>query len=123
MPILCMAYDSTGTLVATGSADRSIRVWDVEKGFCTHSFKGHSDIVQIVQFHPDPLQTVLYSASDDHSIRIWDLVQNECSAAFSNHLSSPKSFTFSPNGYMLVSGGLDQVRLCNLTFECCVLHR
>ena len=36
MPVLCMAYDPTGTLVATGSADRSVRVWDIKGGFCTH---------------------------------------------------------------------------------------
>lgn len=32
---------------------RSVRVWDVEKGFCTHSFKGHQGVVSRVLFHPD----------------------------------------------------------------------
>ena len=36
MPVLCMSYDPTGTLVATGSADRSVRVWDMLGGYCTH---------------------------------------------------------------------------------------
>jgi WD40 repeat protein len=31
MPVLAMTYDPTGTLVATGSADRSVRVWDIGK--------------------------------------------------------------------------------------------
>lgn len=54
MPILAMAYDTTGTLVATGSADRSVRVWDIARGYCTHSFKDHTNVVQTVYFHPDP---------------------------------------------------------------------
>ena len=30
MPVLSMSCDPSGTLVATGSADRSVRVWDIE---------------------------------------------------------------------------------------------
>ena len=36
MPILSMSYDPSSTLVATGSADRVVRVWDVPRGYCTH---------------------------------------------------------------------------------------
>lgn len=36
LPVLTMEVDPTGTLVATGSADRTVRVWDIEKGHLTH---------------------------------------------------------------------------------------
>ena len=57
-----MDYDASGSLVATGSADKTIRVWDISNGYCTHSFRDHSDIVHYVKFHPDPQRLQLFSA-------------------------------------------------------------
>lgn len=54
LPILDMCYDSTGTLIATASTDRTVRVWNAEKSFCTHSFRGHSSLISRVYFHPRP---------------------------------------------------------------------
>jgi WD40 repeat protein len=115
MPILCMEYDPTGTLVATGSSDRSVRVWDIIKGYCTHSFTVHTDIVKTVVFHPDPQRLQLFSTSDDNSIAMYDLRDQQCVAQFKDHFSLPTSLTFSPDGYILVSSGRDKVS-CALNF-------
>lgn len=40
-PVAAMAVDASGCLLATASADRSARVWDVQQGHCTHAFRGH----------------------------------------------------------------------------------
>lgn len=109
MPILCMEYDPTGTLVATGSSDRSVRVWDITKGYCTHSFTVHTDIVKTVTFHPDPQRLQLFSTSDDNTIAMYDLRDQQCVAQFKDHFSLPTSLAFSPDGYILVSSGRDKV--------------
>ena len=44
-PVICMIVDDENTLLATASADRTVRVWDIEGGYCTHSLKGHSGMV------------------------------------------------------------------------------
>jgi len=68
-----MDFDPTSTLVATGSADSTIKIWDVEKGYCTHNFRGHSGIISVLKFHFMPNKLELYSGSDDCQIRVWDL--------------------------------------------------
>lgn len=109
MPILCMQYDPTGTLVATGSSDRSVRVWDIVKGHCTHSFTKHTDIVKTVLFHPDPQKLQLFSTSEDNSICMYDLRDQQCVAQFRDHFSLPTQLAISPDGYTLVSASRDKV--------------
>jgi WD40 repeat protein len=104
-----MAYDTTGTLVATGSADRSVRVWDIGRGYCTHSYKEHTDIVQTVKFHPDPTRYQLFSCGEDCTLRVYDLIESACIAVFREHMSLPTSLSFSNDGYFMASVGRDQV--------------
>ena len=109
MPVLSMAYDPTGTLVATGSADRSVRVWDIGRGYCTHSFRDHTDIVTVLRFHPNPMTMTLCSGSQDNTIRLWDLVDQKCSSVFRDHMSQPTSIAWAPDEYLMVTAGRDKV--------------
>ena len=112
MPILTMNYDATGTLVATGSSDKCVRVWDIEKGFCTHSYKEHTDIILLVTFHPDPTRLTLFSSSSDNTIKIYDLNNTTKSiATFKNHISAPTDLAVSYDGFLLASSGRDKVFL------------
>jgi len=70
-PISAMAVDASGGLVATGSADAGVRVWDADGGFCTHAFAGHAGPVTALAFHPADL--ALFSGGADGTVRGWDL--------------------------------------------------
>ena len=73
-PVLDMCVDSTGTLLCTGSADRTARVWDIERGFCTHAFRGrHGGAVTATAFHPNTRVARAFTASDDGSVAMWSL--------------------------------------------------
>jgi U3 small nucleolar RNA-associated protein 13 len=58
MPVLDMAYNWTGTLLTTASADRTVRVWNPTKMYCSHVFRGHNSIATRVYFNPNPEKLV-----------------------------------------------------------------
>ncbi|KAL4763302.1 U3 snoRNA-associated protein UTP13 [Aspergillus foveolatus] len=53
-PVVTTATDSTGTLLATGAADGSIKVWDIRGGYITHSFHGHGGVISALCFFQPP---------------------------------------------------------------------
>ena len=75
-PIIVMAIDQTSSLVATGSADGIIKIWDIEGGFCTHNFHGHGGVISALKFYKQGQNNwKLVSGSGDCNIRIWDLLK------------------------------------------------
>lgn len=104
-----MDCDPTSTLVATGSADSTIKVWDLERGYCTHNLKGHSGVISALKFHPNHRHIKLVSGSDDSSIRVWDLLSKSTEFVLDEHVSVVRGLDFSLDGKVLVSGGRDQV--------------
>lgn len=114
MPIVSMCFEGTGKLLATGSADSVVRVWDLEKGYCTHNFRDHTAVVSLVKFFTSSKKLWLFSGSDDKTICVFDLLEQKCLAKFSDHYHSPTGFSFSPCGSVFVSTSRDKVRICYL---------
>ncbi|KAL2760660.1 hypothetical protein ACRALDRAFT_1046190 [Sodiomyces alcalophilus JCM 7366] len=49
-PVVILAVDRTSTLLATGGADGTIKVWDIAGGYVTHTFRGPSVLVSALHF-------------------------------------------------------------------------
>ena len=54
----------------TGSADHTVRLWDVESGQCVKVFVGHTDAVNSVRFSADGKRFVTGSA--DGTAILWE---------------------------------------------------
>ncbi len=65
-----VAFSPDGRRIASGGADRTVRVWDARTGQQTLTLNGHTDGVLGVAFSPDGHR--LASASDDGTVKVWD---------------------------------------------------
>ena len=62
--------------LASGSRDKSIKIWEAKSGRCLITLIGHDNWVNDIVFHPNG--RFLLSVSDDKSLRVWDLSNGRC---------------------------------------------
>ena len=100
----CIAFSLDGKSIASGSWDRSIRLWNVDSGECVKIFKGHSDKVRCVAFRQD--DKIVVSGCRDMSIRLWNVDSGECVKEFFHQFPRGESIScsaFSHDGSMIAS--------------------
>ena len=65
-----MTFSPDGQLLASGSTDQTVRIWDPTTGALIQTLEGHSSWVDSVAFSPDG--HLLASSSVDGTARLWD---------------------------------------------------
>jgi platelet-activating factor acetylhydrolase IB subunit alpha len=68
--------------LASGSRDKSIKIWEVKSSKCLITLIGHDNWVTDLVFHPSG--KFLLSVSDDKSLRCWDLHSGRCTKKLLN---------------------------------------
>ncbi|KAG9000005.1 U3 small nucleolar RNA-associated protein 13 [Tulasnella sp. JGI-2019a] len=115
-PVHVITIDPTSCYAASGAADGHVKIWDITRGFVTHSFRGHAGVVSALHFHFPKINAAtkyLVTGSVDTKIRIFDLTvkSDQPFAVLEGHVSVPRGVSVSEDGRWLVSGGRDTVLL------------
>lgn len=93
--------------LASGSRDRTVRLWDAIRGQQLMVFSAHESWVRCVVMHPSGKYVI--SSSDDKSIRVMDLKEGRCLRTIGDaHTHFITSIAMSTSNPILVSGSVDK---------------
>ncbi|MEH2205953.1 MAG: caspase family protein [Nostoc sp.] len=114
-----VAISPDGQILASGSADKTIKIWNLKTGTLLETLEGHSHTVNSVVISPNG--QILASGSADKTIKIWNLntrklVRNLGNWFSTAHSDSVYSLGITPDSQTLISGSRDHtIKLWNLT--------
>ncbi|RYP77860.1 hypothetical protein DL771_000957 [Monosporascus sp. 5C6A] len=103
--VLSVAFSHDSKLLASGSSDDTVRLWDTATGQLRQTFEGHQNDVTSVAFSHD--SKLLASGSDDNTVRVWDTATGQLRQTLEGHQNAVNSIAFSHDSKLLASGSDD----------------
>jgi WD40 repeat protein len=101
-----IAFSVDGVHVATGSDDRTAKVWDATSGRVVHTLNMHTMPVRAVAF--SPANNRVATGSSDQSLRFWDLATGAALHKATGHKGEICDLSYSPDGQFVASAGGDR---------------
>jgi WD40 repeat protein len=83
-------------ILASGSADQTVRLWSLPDGRLIETLIGHGDSVECLAMSPDG--RFLASGSTDRTVRLWSLPDGRLIGVLEGHRGHVKCLAISPDG-------------------------
>ncbi|KAL4920093.1 quinon protein alcohol dehydrogenase-like superfamily [Aspergillus aurantiobrunneus] len=98
--VMCLQFEDN--ILATGSYDTTIKIWDTETGEELRTLRGHESGIRCLQFD----DTKLISGSMDRTIKVWNWRTGECISTYTGHRGGVIGVHFDAS--ILASGSVDK---------------
>jgi len=104
--IWCLALSADGQTLVSGSADGTMKVWNVATARVVQTLTGHTQPVLSIALSANGQR--LASGSADRTVKVWDLSNSQEVYSFVAHTDNVRGIALSANGRILVSGSRDR---------------
>ena len=98
----CIAVSVDGTLIASGSRNTMINIWDAATGQEVNTLQGHVNPIRSLSFSPDGKRLVSITGgitpSTAHTVKLWDVATGEELISLKGQSHNGSNIVFSPDG-------------------------
>ncbi|UPK93766.1 hypothetical protein LCI18_004701 [Fusarium solani-melongenae] len=116
-PVWAVAMSLDSKLIASGSYDQTIKIWNAGTGEVQKILRGHHNVVRSIAFSPDG--KLLISGAYDGTVKIWDMATGDVKQTLDEGEDVGDgmvlSVTFSPDGKLMASGANHSIRVRDAT--------